>query len=420
MMSQRWLAGAGVLAILAGGVGYVAARLTDHPPRPDAEHEAEARGSGSAPSESGRSSSWKPKRAETPSGAVRLTPAQIAAAGIQLAPATAGNLSARIEAPAVIKADPARSAQVSSRVPGVLVSISAGLGDRVKAGQTVAVVESRDVAEAAGEYGTSLAAAALARDTLSREADLFRLQVTAKQDYRQAQATARQAEIKAAVARQRLAAYGLSAGEIAGIARNPLAGARRQAVRAPISGQVVQQRAQKGAYVDASAAILDLSDPSTVWAQISVAPKDLGLVRRGQTVAIRDAGGQSAVGHVAFVSPTANDATRTAEVVAELPNASGRWRVGDFATAELGTEASGSALTVPADAVVTLNEAPTVFVRRGELFVSRPVRIGRTSGGHVEILSGLTPGEPVVVRGAFVLKAELGKASGEEGDADGK
>jgi len=118
-----------------------------------------------------------------------------------------------------------------------------------------------------------------------------------------------------------------------------------------------------------------------------------------------------------------NPDTRTGSVRVEVANSDDKLRPGMFASVMLttGTAGNGDAvLAVPDEAVQTVEGAPAVFVPvEGEenTFVKRPVTVGRPTGGMVAVLSGLKEGEPIVVSGTFILKAELGKASGGHGHA---
>ena len=120
-------------------------------------------------------------------------------------------------------------------------------------------------------------------------------------------------------------------------------------------------------------------------------------------------------GGVSFVSHTVDPATRTAKVRIEVENKNGELRPGMFGTVEIvgGGDTGQALLAVPDGAVQTVEGGPAVFVPvPGEenTFAKRAVTVGKAVGGWVPVLSGLKEGEPVVVSGSFVLKADLGKS----------
>ncbi len=102
--------------------------------------------------------------------------------------------------------------------------------------------------------------------------------------------------------------------------------------------------------------------------------------------------------------------TRAARVVVALPNGDGAWRPGTYVTAEIAIARDSVAVRVPKAALQTIEGKPVVFVRTEEGFAKREVELGRSDDDAVEVVSGLKPGEPIVVANAFLLKAELGKS----------
>ena len=141
-------------------------------------------------------------------------------------------------------------------------------------------------------------------------------------------------------------------------------------------------------------------------------------MRRGQEAVIetgRD-GAVSHTGKVVYVADVVDDQTRTVKVRVEVPNPGRHFKPGMFVTARIATGSAGPAvLMVPKDAVVLLDEGPTVFVEEGEAFRARAVEVGQEMGGWVPVRKGLQAGERIATAGTFVLKAQLVKAKlGEE------
>jgi len=129
-------------------------------------------------------------------GQLHLSAAQIRAAGIEIAPVMTGSGGA-LTVPALLIADPARSARISARVQGRIQQVSAGLGMPVKAGAVLAVLDSAEAAELGAELQAAQQQAGLARANLEREERLFAEQVSPEVDVLAARTAAAEAEISA-------------------------------------------------------------------------------------------------------------------------------------------------------------------------------------------------------------------------------
>ncbi|TGX55801.1 efflux RND transporter periplasmic adaptor subunit [Sphingomonas gei] len=344
--------------------------------------------------------------AEAPAGgAIKLTPQQIATAGIQLVRPTVGGAGA-IELPATIDGDPQGTQVVSAAIGGRVVALTRNLGQPVGRGDTLAVIESREAAQLNAEVEAAQARAALAHSNLKREQRLFDERVSAEQDLIAARTAAREADIALRLARQQISAAGGGGGSL-----------NRLAIRAPIGGQVIARSVTLGQTVSADIELFRVANLSTVSLTLSLAPADAGRVRPGATVEV-SAPGRQTTARVTFVSPVLDQTTRLVPVIATIDNRAGQWRVGESVQAAilLGGGQGGTAISVPSTAVQTIGDKPVVFVRTGDGFRAVPVTLGQTHGASVTILSGLTGREQIAAANSFTLKAELGK--GEGGDED--
>jgi cobalt-zinc-cadmium efflux system membrane fusion protein len=344
-----------------------------------------------------------------------LSDEQITAAGIKLAAAQGGSIARLVTAPATISADIDRLTQVTAKIDGTIAALRVKLGDQVAAGQVLATIESREIAEAKSNFLAAARAEELARITFERESTLWKKRVTAEQDFLKARAEAEDARIKLELARQKLATLGLGDSEIATLlkGRTELATLRLREVRAPIAGRVIEQQATLGAAVGPDAKLFTVADLGTVWVEMAVPPGDLPYVKEGQTVAVSGAGGEQGEGKIVFVSPVIDAETRAARAVARLANPEQSWRPGSFVTASIATDAQTVALLVPREALQTMGNEQVVFVRTPEGFEKRDVVLGRSNERAVEIVFGLDPGEQIAVANTFTLKAQLAKAEAE-------
>ena len=350
---------------------------------------------------------------EAVEGTVRMTEEQVAAAGIEVAEAGPGTVARRVSLPGTVAANADRLAHVPARVAGIVTALNRRLGDTVAAGEVLAVVESAEIATAKGDYLAALRTTELARVTFEREQRLWQRRISAEQDFLKARTDWQEAQIRLDLARQKLAAIGLSQAEVEALPRQPIEALRRQEVRAPIAGRITARPKMLGDAVSAEAEVYTVADLSVVWVEMAVPPGDLSVVREGMAVRIRGEGEARDEGRIVFLSPVLDPETRSARAVVEVPNPDGAFRPGGFVTAEIATEERRVDVLVPRAAVQRIGEESVVFVRTPEGFGKREVVLGRGDQEGVEVVFGLDPGERYAVANSFVLKAELGKAEAE-------
>lgn len=343
-------------------------------------------------------------------GHIAMTAEGIEAAGIRVAPVGGGTLVSRAAVPGVLSASQDRQARVTARLGGIVAEVRKTLGDEVAQGDVLAVLESREVADAKGEFLAATRSAALAETTLARETRLWRQRISAEQEFLQARTAAEEARIKVDLGRARLAALGLTDAEIGALARQPAATLRRLELRAPLAGRVTVRNAVLGASVAADAEVFSVADLSVLWVELTIPPRDLPMAHQGQNVMITGEGDTRTEGKIIFLSPVLDPETRSARAVAEIPNAEGNWRAGGFATAHLATAEQAVDVLVPRDAVQEVEGKKVVFVRNEEGFELREVETGREDAQGYEIIFGLDAGTEIAVGNAFVLRAELSKS----------
>jgi len=340
-------------------------------------------------------------------GVLRLTERQIADSGIALVDAAAGALVRTVAFPATATTVPDSTAVAAAKAAGVLVEVRTRLGATVARGDVLAVLDSREAAEARSELVAAQRAETLARATLERERALWTKKVSAEQDYLQARAAADAAGMRTALARQKLATLGLDPAA-------PSDGSLgRYAVRAPAAGRVVALNATIGAAAAADAALFTVADLTRLWFEAAAPPGDLALLRQGAAATIDGRDRPSVAGAVVFVGPMIDRDTRQAQFIVDADNADGAWRPGDYATVTVERAREAAAVVVPAAAIQHIKDQPVVFVRSADGFEKRDVVLGRADAQSVEIRFGVDAGETVAAANSFVLKAELEKAEAE-------
>jgi cobalt-zinc-cadmium efflux system membrane fusion protein len=353
-------------------------------------------------------------------GAIKLTNEQIAAAGIEVGQAQAGVLSRRRFVPGLVTPSGDRIARVAVRLLGTVVELRKRLGDPVEQDEVVAVIESREVADAKSEYLATRVTDEPQQTLFARATSLWQSKVVTENDYLRARASAQDARVKFDTARQKLFTLGLSEEQIAALPDQPAASLRRQELRSPIAGRIAERRVDLGALVGREGQESELYvvvDLSELWVDLAVAPADLPAIREGQeiTVAI-GASGERAPARIIFVSPLLDRETRTARVVASLANPDQTFRPGSFVTAEIPLSKDNAEVVAPKSALQTIKGSRVAFVRNEHGFEARKVVTGREDDRAVEIVSGLSAGESIAVTNTFTLKAELGKAEAEHRD----
>ena len=340
---------------------------------------------------------------------IALDAAQIKAAGIVLSAAAPAKISVVTSLPGEIRFNEDRTAHVVPKLAGVVMAVHADLGQSVKQGEVLAVVASSGLSDQRSELLSAQRRLALATTTLERERRLWQDKISAEQDYLQAQQAMSEAEIAVQNARQKLSAFGAGAGTGKDLNRLEL--------RAPFAGVVMEKHLAQGEAVKEDAIVFTLSDLSTVWAEIAVPPKDLNLMRVGETVTVKaTAFAAEAKGKIIYVGELLGEQTRTAKARVALANPDRAWRPGLFITVDVlsgHADAADAAVAVAADAVQIVEDKPVVFIAVAGGFQPQPVKLGRSDGKMTEVLQGLKPGMRYVSAGSFVLKAELGKDSAE-------
>jgi len=316
-----------------------------------------------------------------------------------------------VVAPARVGIDPGRLAKVLLPVPGRIDEVLAKLGDRVERGQALVAVESPDADGAVSAWRQSEAAERQAAAAVTKaEADYERVRdllehgaaaqkdvLAAQNDRAQALAALDAAHAAREQARRKLELLGLA----------PTISRQRVLVRAPINGTVLEVGVAPGEYRnDTATPLMSIADLTRVWLGADVAEPAIALIRPGEQVDVTLVAfpGEVFTGKVARVADVLDPQTRTVKVYVELPNPGARFRPDMFGTLRH-VASRRRAPVVPLASVVQQYGRAVVFVERAiARFERREVVLGAREGDRVAVLSGVTPGERVVVDGAILLK----------------
>jgi len=321
------------------------------------------------------------------------------------------------ELPGEVQVDGDRMAHVAPRVGGVVREVRASLGDTVRRGQLLAVLSSRELADAKATYLAGAERLRMANATFAREERLFEGKVSSEQDYLDAKQNRAEGRIESRASEQKLLALGVTAEEIRQLPDSHDVALTDYRLLSPFDGTVIDRHITLGETVAAEDPVFTVADLSTVWIDLSVYQRDIGAVRAGQAVRVETNHGDEAELVIDFVQPLVGEETRTALARIIAPNPDGHWHPGCFVKAKVATSAGAEArVVVPDTAVIRMPDGDdVVFVLTDEGFGPAVVTLGQRSGDRVEVVTGLEPGERFVARGGFSLKAELGKESFGDG-----
>jgi cobalt-zinc-cadmium efflux system membrane fusion protein len=351
-----------------------------------------------------------PAREAAPRKLVVLPPAALKKNPITTTRVVATRIAADIQVVGSVTYDQDHFAVVGPLVPGRIVRLDAAVGDTVKAGQVLAIVESAEVGEAQADLLSARARAGAAQKNAAREQDLAEKRISSEREREvaEAQAASESADVRAAV--ERLRAFGVAGAELDAAKAGGSGG--RVPLRAPLEGTVVRRKVTLGQAVERATDAFEVANLSKLWVLLDLYEKDLRNVAVGQGVELRSEGapGDTFTARVAYVNPLIDERTRTASVRIEIEHFEGRLRPGQFVTARLlgdPARSAGEVLAVPRKSVETVEGKTTVFRKNGEGYEPVVIELGASSGELVEAQSGLVAGDEIVVEGAFLLKSEL-------------
>ena len=384
MIARRSIIASAVALIAAAGLGYGAAHLVEgRSPAPvleavEGEHETHGE-----------------------PGLVPLKLADAASAGVSvITPGRGGGADILLPGRVTLAAN--ALAALGAPVSGAVERVHVSPGASVAAGAPIVTLRSADAAS--GRAGLDAAGAGLraAQAAASRDHRLFEAGVVARQDWEASQAVAEKAQADYRAAQAQVRAMGRPSAN--GVA----------VLRSPIAGVVTRIETQVGGFLTQGALVAEVADQSRAEYVFDAPAAAAGSIRLGQVIHVQSPDGQEAPAVISAVAPGASGGN-TATVRA---TPSGKTApVGSVVSARVMTGANvGAVVIVPSEAIQTVEGRPVVFVVEAGGFRAKPVTPGRVAAGSTEILRGLTGTERLAGKGAFLLKAELGK--GEAGHED--
>jgi RND family efflux transporter MFP subunit len=305
------------------------------------------------------------------------------------------------------------SVEVSSKVAGRLEEVAVRIGDRVAKGGVLARVESRELQEQVRQAEASFEVARatvrqreadlkFAQTNLDRTRSLFERQLLPRQTLDDADARHQSAQAQLDLSRAQFTQAQARLDEL----KITLASTD---IKSPVDGFVGKRLLDPGAFVSPNTAVVALVAIDRVRLVANIVEKDLRRVRVGSAADVEvDAfPGETFSGHVARVAPVLDPATRTAQMEVEVPNRDFRLKPGMYSRVKLTVATKAQALTVPVNAVVTIEGKKGVFqVKDGatKLAAFQPIATGLEDAARIEVLSGLSDGARIVTIGAAALR----------------
>ncbi len=332
-----------------------------------------------------------------PGVTVELTPAEITAAGVQVAEVRTALLKTNIDAFGRVEQPEAQLAAVSTRIGGRVDKLYVQYtGELVRGGQPVADIYSPDVATAIEEYRL----AQENRNGLRQSDDAY---------------ARTQADALVKASQRRLELWGITGKQMDAPVT---AGVPHVTIYAYASGTVVDRKVTQGQYVNAGDTLFTVADLSQVWIKADVYEGQLPQIRQGQEVDItaESVPNRTLHGHVDFIEPAANQQTRTVPVHMHVANPGMRLVPGMFVSATFVSPAAHPSIVVPRSAVLDTGTRKIVYVARPNgVFEAREVQVGTPTEDLFPVTSGLAKGDKVVLSGNFLIDSQAHLSSGMSG-----
>ncbi len=352
----------------------------------------------------------------TSSTAITLaSPEVVRAASFEFVQVQAAPLVRTVERNAELAYNANRYARLSSRAGGVVAEMKKDLGEVVKKGDVLAVVDSTDLGTAKSDLLQALETAKLWETNAKRERALVEKGVGVEREALEAETKAAESRIAVNRARQRLRNLGLSKEIVASVEKDSDTSSLLELV-APFDGTVVERGAVMGEVVEPGKPLLAVADTGTMWALVDLTEADLAVVKAGQQAAVTVDGllGKSFSGRVTWISTQVDPKTRTLKARVELDNGAGLLRANMFGRARINAGDSRQAITVPKEAVQWEGCCNVAFVRTNDAGTTfKPARLvlAYDAGDRYEVSAGLNAGDTIVTRGSYILKNEILKNS---------
>lgn len=351
---------------------------------------------------------------EAPSGLVRMQADESARVGLTAQPVTRSDFRTHRDFPGIVQPNQRNMIEITTLVRGRVVEVYADLGQEVKGNATLAILYSSELGLAQSAYLKARAKLNVAEQSYSRAQFLLEEKVIGEAEAQRRHAELLSIQAEANEAHDRLKLLGMNAEEFRRLEQSREIRSVVPIV-APFAGRVIGRKLTRGEVVEITDNLFVIADLSEVWVLANIPEKDIPFVlslhasgAKHADVRLNAYPGETFKGRITYVGDVLDPSTRTMQLRLELPNADGRLKPEMFASVRLYSESQPDRLAVPEAALQRDQGRIFVFVQRNaNEYEARDVQVGESNGTYTSITAGLTEGELVVTRGAFVLKSEL-------------
>jgi cobalt-zinc-cadmium efflux system membrane fusion protein len=319
-------------------------------------------------------------------------------ARLSVQPASVQAVNPTLVLPAIVESDPARTASVLPALGGRVLELKVALGERVVRGQSLAVIDSPDLAQAYDDNDKAADAFKLTEKILARQVEQNKIGTASDQDLDQARSNLAQAQAEYLRTQAHL--------KILGVSAETKPATRLLTVSAPVGGSITALAVTPGSMInDPTQSIMTIADLSTIWVTAMVPEKDVGAIAKNQEAGVSLVAYPDRVlhGKVLFVSDVIEPDSRRNKLRIAFANADHALKPNMFATVTL-MGAQRSRIMLPSSALLMNNDRTSIFIAIAPwTFERRTVEPELEEGTSVAIRSGVNAGDQVVVKGAILL-----------------
>lgn len=346
---------------------------------------------------------------------VRLSVMSIKEIGLQTERIKVTPFAGFITIPAKVLVNQDNEAQVGSLVQGRVVKVFAKVGDYVKVGQELLLVEGLEIGVIKSGFLKAKAILEYQRSNFERQKSLSDQKIGSQKSFLEAKSEYEKALAEYNAEDKKIHSIGLSDADIIGGKSDPdkehTSGTLM--VRSPINGVIVERNVVIGQLVDVSTNAFKIINTSAVWVDGQIYEKDFYKITDKSAVTFTSSfhDNEKFSGKISYIGQVIDEKTRTLTIRAEFKNSGGKLKPQMFGDMNILAKNNSKAILVPSEALIKINNQDYVFIQMNDsTFQKREVKIGSSQSNRVEIKDGLKENETIVVKGAFYLKSELLKS----------
>jgi cobalt-zinc-cadmium efflux system membrane fusion protein len=324
-----------------------------------------------------------------------------------IAPVGKAHFSETLRLPGRVALDEHRVARIGPSISGRVIEIKAFIGQHVRKGELLAVLNSNELSTAQAAYLKAKTQVGLQRLAVERAQRLFSEGIISQATLREREGALAEAEVEMRAGADQLAVMGMSEEAIRRLTDTGQINSITP-ITATQTGTVIERHLSVGQIAQPSDDLFTVADLSRVWVVAEAPEQDAHLVEPGglAEVEIPALPKQHITGKIIYVADTVNPITRTVTVRMEVENPRHRIKPEMLASMVIRRPAE-TGLAIPSQAVVRVSDHDYVFVQTAaNQFELRPVELGIEHGGQRRVVSGLQEGQRIVVEGAFHLNNE--------------